>query len=47
MEANFKLYLITDRHLAAARGGLLAITAAALAAAPPQAPPWQRPSKSI
>jgi thiamine-phosphate pyrophosphorylase len=31
----FKIYLITDRKLAAARGGLLAMTAAALAAASP------------
>ncbi len=31
----FKLYLITDRKLAAGRGGLLAMTAAALSAAPP------------
>lgn len=35
IEATFKIYLITDRQLATARGGLIAMTAAALAAAPP------------
>jgi thiamine-phosphate pyrophosphorylase len=35
IETTFKIYLITDRKLAAKRGGLIAMTAAALSAAPP------------
>lgn len=35
IETTFKIYLITDRKLAADRGGLIAMTAAALSAAPP------------
>jgi thiamine-phosphate pyrophosphorylase len=47
MEATFKIYLITDRQLAAGRGGLLAITAAALAAAPPGAVAVQLREKDL
>jgi thiamine-phosphate pyrophosphorylase len=36
IEPSFKIYLITDRKLAAQRGGLIAMTTAALSAAPPK-----------
>jgi thiamine-phosphate pyrophosphorylase len=39
ISANFKLYLISDRKLAAAHGGLIAACEAALAAAASVAPP--------
>jgi thiamine-phosphate pyrophosphorylase len=43
----FKIYLITDRKLAAAHGGLIAMTEAALAAAPPHTVALQLREKDL
>jgi thiamine-phosphate pyrophosphorylase len=43
----FKIYLITDRKLAAAHGGLIAMTEAALSAAPPNSVALQLREKDL
>jgi thiamine-phosphate pyrophosphorylase len=47
IEPGFKIYLITDRKLAAVYGGLIAMTAAALAAAPPKTVAVQLREKDV